>query len=293
MGSAVSFDEPRLRLIRHESEFGRWELARFAPRPALRPYVIEIEGYFETPGPPVRRREMPNGNVVLIVNFGPDWLIGGRTAASRPERFSSFVGGVDDAYSVSESAGGAHCMQVNFTPLGARLFLRASARELAHRVVGFSDVLGAEGGRLAERLHDAGDWRTRCTLLETEIAARILPDAPPRDLPGFVWARIVETDGNVAIGDLAADCGISRKHLSVSFREAVGMAPKPYAQVRRFRKAAGLLAAGTMPAWSDVALDCGYSDQAHFNRDFKRFSGYTPGEFHARALLDGTGILDA
>lgn len=47
------------------------------------------------------------------------------------------------------------------------------------------------------------------------------------------------------------------------------------------------------PAWSDVALDCGYYDQAHFNRDFRRFSGYTPGDFRRWALSDGTGILDA
>ena len=293
MGAAVLFDERRLRLIRHESGHGRWQLARYMPHPTLRPYLIEIEGYFETPGPPVRRREMPNGNVVLIINFGPDWLIGGDTGGRRLERFSSFIGGVDDAFTVSESSGGAHCMQVNFTPLGARLFLRASARELAHRVVGFCDVLGAEGGLLAERLYHAGDWRTRCAMVEAEIAARILPDAPPRDLSAFVWKRIVDSNGAIAIRDLASECGVSRKHLSVSFRDATGMAPKPYARVCRFQKAAGILSSPTTPAWSDVALDCGYSDQAHFNRDFRRFSGYTPSEYRAHALFDGTGILDA
>ena len=293
MDSAALFDERRLRLILHDSEHGRWELARYTPHPSLKPYLVEIEGYFETPGPPVRRREMPNGNVVLIINFGPNWLIGGELTGNRLERFSSFIGGVDDAYSVSESSGGAHCMQVNFTPLGARLFLRASARELAHRVVGFSDVLGTEGSRLAERLYHAGDWSARCAMIEAEIAARILPDAPARDLPAFVWERIIDSHGTVPIGDLATVCGVSRKHLSVTFRQAIGIAPKPYAQVCRFQKAAGILSGHTTPAWSDIALDCGYSDQAHFNRDFRRFSGYTPGEYRARALTDGTGILDA
>ncbi len=97
----------------------------------------------------------------------------------------------------------------------------------------------------------------------------------------------------MAIGDLAEDFGVSRKHLSVTFRELVGMPPKRYAQVCRFRTAASLLTAETAPAWSDLALTCGYFDQAHFNREFRRFSGYSPGEYRRSALADGTGILDA
>lgn len=294
MGSAlVPFDRRRLQTTRHESEHGRWELARYIPCPALAPFVTEIQGYRESPGPPVRRREMPNGNVVLIINFGCDWLIGSEQTASRLARFTSFVGGVDDVYAISESTGAAHCMQVNFTPIGARLFFRASGRELAHRVVGFSDVLGTEGNRLAERLYEAPSWDARCAMLEAEIAGRVLPSAPPRDLPVVVWDAIMAHTGNVSIGDLATNYGVSRKHLSTTFREAVGVAPKTYARLCRFRQAANLLAARETPAWSDIALDCGYYDQAHFNRDFRRFSGYTPGEYRAHSLPDGTGILDA
>ncbi|MFC3131899.1 helix-turn-helix domain-containing protein [Microbaculum marinum] len=266
---------------------------RCRPAAALQPFVVEYQGYRETPGPPVRRREMPNGNVTVIINFGADWLIGDADAPGRLEPFSSFAGGVYDRYAVSESTGGAYCMQVDFTPIGAGLFFRAPMRDLTGRVYGLGDVMGASGDRLTGRLHDAPDWAARFSILEAEIADRILPVASGTYLPAFVWRRIVSAAGDVRIGELAAECGISRKHLNVRFRDAVGVAPKTYARVCRFQRAAWLLAQPGEPVWTHVALDCGYYDQAHFIRDFRRLSGYTPGEFRRMSLADGTGIRDA
>lgn len=289
--AAVSISA-RIHLIRHVSAHGRWELARCRPHPALAPFVVEYEGYFEPTGKPMRRREMPNGNVVLIINFGSGWLIGDERSPDRLDRFSSFAGGVSDRYAISQSAGGAHCMQVNFTPQGARLFFDIPMHEIALRVVHFEDILGSPGRRLTERLFEAGTWPRRFALLEAHIASRILPAVPPRALPMCIWDRIVETGGGVSISALAKEYDVSRKHLSVSFREAVGLAPKPYAQILRFQQAARRIALPPEPSWSALALDCGYYDQAHFNRDFRRFSGYSPTQYRARALPDGTGILD-
>lgn len=292
-GETVTDISLRMRMIHHDSAHGRWELARCRPHTALTPYVVEYEGYSETAGKPVRRREMPNGNVVLIINFGQGWLIGDERAPDRLDRFSSFAGGVYDRYAISESTGSAHCLQVNFTPLGARLFFDMPMSEMTLRVVHFEDVFGAEGRTLAERLFEAGGWPHRFATLEAEIARRVLRAQPRHDLPAWVWERIVATSGSVSISALAKELEISRKHLSVSFREMVGLAPKTYAQVCRFQVAARRIALRPEPAWSEIALDCGYFDQAHFNRDFRRFSGYTPGEYRLRALADGTGVLDA
>jgi len=43
-------------------------------------------------------------------------------------------------------------------------------------------------------------------------------------------------------------------------------------------------------SWAELAIACGYYDQAHFNRDFRRYSGRTPSEFRAGLLPEGAGV---
>jgi AraC-like DNA-binding protein len=87
------------------------------------------------------------------------------------------------------------------------------------------------------------------------------------------------SDGAVPIGELAAELGWSRRHLAVRFREELGMAPKALARLLRFERAVKRLRAGDELA--DLALDAGYYDQAHFNRDFRAFAGTTPTQYLA------------
>lgn len=283
----------RCRYIAHDSEHGRWELVRCRPHPALARHVLEYQGYREDRGPPVRRREMPVGQIVMIIDFGPGWLIGDERSGERLERFSSFAGGLSDCYAISESLGGAHCIQVAFTPLGASRYFRMPMRHLANSVASLDDLMGSAAGRLAAALREAPDWPSRFALLEADLLGRIGPEEPDPALPAFVWDRIIRSQGVVAISRLAEDYGVSRKHLSLSFREAVGLAPSTVARLLRFRRAAAMISTAGEPHWSGIALDCGYFDQSHFNREFRRFSGYTPTEFRRQALGDGTGILDS
>ena len=91
------------------------------------------------------------------------------------------------------------------------------------------------------------------------------------------------------VGVLAQELGRSRRHLAASFREQLGMPPKALARLLRFERAVERLRGGADLA--ELALDCGYYDQAHFNRDFKAVrradSDRVPGHIRPRHLGDG------
>jgi AraC-like DNA-binding protein len=65
------------------------------------------------------------------------------------------------------------------------------------------------------------------------------------------------------------------------FREAVGVSPKTLARIVRFQEV--LRRSPAESASADVALDCGYYDQAHLLRDFRDFAGVVPTLFRAAA----------
>lgn len=83
------------------------------------------------------------------------------------------------------------------------------------------------------------------------------------------------------VGDVVAETGYSHRHFIDLFRSSVGLAPKLFCRVRRFRRAVARLSAGP-GSDTEVALEAGYSDQAHLIRDFREFAGITPGECRRR-----------
>jgi AraC-like DNA-binding protein len=139
--------------------------------------------------------------------------------------------------------------------------------------------VGADARRLEERLDAAPDWPSRLSLAEAFVLGRLAGSQPARPDVTYAWRRLAETAGTIRIADLADELRCSRKHLTTHFHEHVGLGPKAAARLLRFNRSAALLECGVAAA--EVALRCGYADQAHFANEFRAFSGRTPGAFAA------------
>lgn len=265
-------------------EENAWEVVLRDADPDLHGSVRSLVGFAEAPRIPVRRRELPSAEVPLIFGFGAPYRVtapGGEHEAAEPRE--GFVAGLHDTFAVTETTGPAACVQVNLSPLAAHRLLRLPMGDLSGRVVGLADLFGSEAVRVSERLHDARGWDERFAVVQAFLRARL--DAAPPACPVVARAlrRLGETSGRLDVRTLAAEVGWSRKHLAARFHEQVGLAPKALARVLRFRRALRLLEAGKAGVrWSDVALDCGYYDQAHLNRDFRAFTGASPREYLRR-----------
>ena len=68
----------------------------------------------------------------------------------------------------------------------------------------------------------------------------------------------------------------TQKHLISQFKKFVGLTPKNYQRIQRFNEIFMQMQNDQFLSWSDIALQCGYSDQSHFIREFKHFSGFNP-----------------
>ena len=245
--------------------------------------VRDYTGYVERSAGPLCRREVPSGDVTLILS--PE------TKLRLPDgRHGSFVAALHDSHTLVEHDGYQEGIEARLTPLGARALFGVPMHELTNRVVDLDDLLGHRGDELIERLWDAGSWERRFGILDQAIAARFERAPRPEAELTWAWARMRTSAGRASVSGLAGELGWSHRRLIARFREGIGLAPKTLGRVLRFERVSRLLQGVEEPRLAEVALDCGYFDQAHLNRDFRQFAGTTPGEYLARRLPPGGGV---
>lgn len=261
------------------SEGDRVELVRRAPPPELAGIVAGLAGYREIGRGLGIQHESATLVVPLIVSLGAPFRIALGRSPTAADAQPSFVAGLHAGPVEIRSDGGAECVQVDFTPIGAHRFFGGLAGELASRLVDLEAALGRAGRALRERLGNASTWDARFDIVEAFLRARTLP--PPRLEIAQLCAALARSGGTVPIASIAADIGISRKHLVDLSVRHLGLSPKPLARMVRFRRACVLAAAGRT-SWASVAADCGFSDQAHLAREFRALAGATPGDWLAR-----------
>lgn len=116
--------------------------------------------------------------------------------------------------------------------------------------------------------------------LERELTRRALVAVPDRRIDAAI-ARI--TRGGVSIDQLARELNVTRQHLRRAFLAQVGVTPKTFARVMRFRRLLRAANADRKPSWAAIAADLGYSDQSHLIAEFAEFAGTTPVPFFLSA----------
>jgi AraC-like DNA-binding protein len=276
------------RVIRHQSDLGRFERVERTPDPRLRGIVHRYCGYAHAAtGQRVRRREVAQDKVTLILGFGPPLGLGGPGVEMADQH--CFVTALSDSYAVTEHDG-LHGIQIDLSPLGAHMLFGVAMHELSGLFVPFEDVLGRDGCELVSRLYEAPGWDARFALLDRYIGARIEQARPPSPDVARAWQRLTETRGTLRIADLTRELGCSRRHLAARFAEQIGAPPKVAARLLRFQSAVSRLGHDDGRRFAEIAQDCGYYDQAHLNRDFRELGGTTPGEFVAKLLPAGFGV---
>lgn len=244
----------------------------YPPHPALSAHVDcmwTARVLTVAPGRAHTHRVLPDNCVDIL------WQDGGQPAFA--------VGMMSKTVHVT-SAGPVSTVAVRFKPGAAAAFLATPLHALTDQR---ADIDLLWGRSAADRLADAL-WtrelsdRERLALIETQLLER-LREAAPLAAGGALISRAVglidSSAGGVRIDDLAAQLGVSRQHLAAQFRTWVGLSPKLYARICRFRRATAALKASPAPDWAGLALDCGYFDQSHLIHDFQEFAGSAPERF--------------
>jgi len=286
----------RIESVRVDCEQGRWEMALRGPVAPLRPFVRRYCLYQEERLLASTHQHLPHRDVTLIISLGG--VLEVRDPSGALQGFDAgqgFLAGIHTQRALTDSGPRQRGVEVSLTPLGAhRLLGGLPMHAVSNRSVALEDLLGAAAGRLAARLDEARSEAESFAVLDGFFSERILGSARPRPCQAmaYAWYSLAASRGTLRIGALAAELGWSRKRLGLAFRSSVGHTPKTTARVLRFDHAMERLKAQPPLRWSELALACGYHDQAHLSHEVRELSGSTLGEL-ARRLVPGAGALTA
>ena len=125
---------------------------------------------------------------------------------------------------------------------------------------------------------------------DEHVSVRVRPDASPRGGLASCQAELVRSyiedklDSGIRVTDLAGLVGLSTSHFSRAFRRTFGETPLVYVTKQRMLRAQELLLNSQVPL-TQIALECGMFDQAHFSRTFLRIVGTNPALWRRQFLL--------
>ena len=165
-----------------------------------------------------------------------------------------------------------------------QLWDRASAERLGDALWSVARNDAERLALLSEALYARLALATGGARAAMAIASRVVAAAVPagQALALRAVAELEASGGALRVESLADGLGVSRQYLAAQFRDHVGLSPKLFARICRFRSArAAALAVATpgsagAPDWATLALDTGYFDQSHLIRDFHDFTGASP-----------------
>lgn len=226
-------------------------------------------------------RFLPNGGIELVVDLTetPKFIFDTSGVVRLQECRKAWVSGIRTEHITISGGTGGSMMLVFFHPHAARMFFGCDMNLVSDTVLDADGVLGSSVLALRDRILNEPDPDAKMLLVRQWLHTQVRPVNRDYHLSLMASDRIQKDPCSGTIDRLAEEAGVSHKHLTAVFKRTVGITPKQFQRIHRFQYVIRLIENGAMVNWTSVALDCGFYDQAHFSREFRRFSGFTPSEY--------------
>lgn len=213
---------------------------------------------------------LPTGTVDIVINLNsseaePGWISGVQASAVYLEtrRPLSLIG-------------------ARLRPGGARAILGHPAGELCNASARLEEIWGGDAVDLRDGLLRTTGEHHQVAMFEHFLHGRLLAQDSDNAGTRFAMRQHRNMLRATTVHELADLSGLSAWRYSSLFLDHIGLTPKRYLRLIRFRRAIATIQDAAEVDWVTVAMDCGYFDHAHFCHDFRAFSGVTPADYLRR-----------
>jgi AraC-like DNA-binding protein len=239
----------------------------YVPGPPLSEFVAFFWHFCGHEMSASRERGLPTGSVDLILRL--DSAKTSNSVMVGPRTRSAIIGPTQKQ----------ELLGVHFKTGGAVPFLRCPIDELQDGGMSLADFCGeAEASRVLSVLNDAATVAMKFQIVEQWLLQ--VADRGLEHNPVVTFAMRAFCSGPYgSSAEVANKSGYSQRRFIEMFKNEVGLTPKHFQRLQRFRKVITAVQHKCVVDWTDLGLSLGYFDQAHLIHDFREFSGVTPAQY--------------
>ena len=172
---------------------------------------------------------------------------------------------------------------IQFKPFGSYPFLQLPIEQLNNQVLPAEEVFGAEILKLREQLFAKTESAGKFLIAEEWLKGKFDDTKTPGSALLSVFSELINHPIS-AHQKIIENYPNTQKHLINQFKKYAGLTPKVFHRILRFNELLQQIRDQEKISWGQIADQCGYTDQSHFIKEFKQFSGFNPQEFIKRSF---------
>lgn len=191
----------------------------------------------------------------------------------------SFVVAQMKSFMKIEQYGKTGFIAVRFSALGAYHFFDIPMKEIANSEIALRNLWKDMAPEIEDKIFIAKTTQQRSQIIQNYLQLRLSRNGYIDKGIEFCINEIRHAKGQISVDKLADKVGISNRQLVRRFDKYIGLSPKEFIRISKFIGSLDMMNYTKGKTLTDIAIDSGYYDQAHFIHDFREFSGLTPTDY--------------
>ncbi|MDD3049569.1 MAG: helix-turn-helix domain-containing protein [Candidatus Cloacimonetes bacterium] len=226
----------------------------------------------------ISERVIPTGDIELMFHYKRPFEV--LCEKKSHTQYRSFISGINSKFSDISAKGDSGVIVVTFYPHGACNFFRFPLHEIEDSSTDLNEIHPSSVRFIEESISTLTSIDKKISLIE-DFLKKSFKQVLISNLSLIQNGvdLINQKKGNVKVSQLASELFTTERTLERKFKAFLGKSPKQYVRIARFKNVLHNLYNTGFKSLTDFSYEYSFCDQAHFTKDFKSMTGYTPGEF--------------
>ncbi len=251
---------------------------QITPRPPLDSFIDSIVYYSGLKPDFEMIRRFPDTSIIIVIDLK-------NTSKAVYDNISlvpqfnlkkGWIAGIQKEFITYDPGQNSSMIVIQFKPGGALPFLQIPNEIFFNKIIELEDIWGYEFIKLRERLLNSLSPDNCFNILEEFLINKTKDKLVINPYVSYFIESIQKSPHIVTLSRIIEKIGFSQKHFISIFKKYVGTTPKHYSRIIKFQETLVKLEDNKNINWTQLALQTGYYDQAHFINEFKQFSGIQP-----------------